>query len=74
MIQKRYCYVDESGQDTQGQLFIVAVVIVGEERKLLQQTCLEIEALSRKGTRKWARSNSIRRQAYINDPLNRSEF
>ncbi len=24
---KRYCYVDETGQDTQGHLFVVSVVI-----------------------------------------------
>ena len=73
-MQKLYCYVDESGQDTQGQLFIVVVVIVGEERETLRQICLEIEAHSRKGMRKWAHSNQARRQGYVEALLRHSEF
>lgn len=26
-VQRLYCYVDESGQDTEGKLFLVAVVV-----------------------------------------------
>ena len=33
MTQKFYCYVDETGQDTQGELFIVSVVIADQERE-----------------------------------------
>ena len=29
MTTKLYCYVDETGQDTQGCLFLVAVVVTG---------------------------------------------
>ena len=30
--QKLYAYVDESGQDTLGELFLVSVVVTGEAR------------------------------------------
>lgn len=33
--QKIYCYVDETGQDTEGDLFLVALVVTGQERDVL---------------------------------------
>ena len=33
MIHKLYCYVDESGQDTRGALFVVAAVVAAEDRE-----------------------------------------
>jgi hypothetical protein len=30
-MQKLYCYVDETGQDTQGALFLVALVLINLE-------------------------------------------
>lgn len=30
--QKLYCYVDENGQDTKGDIFIVSIVVTGKER------------------------------------------
>ena len=34
-MEKLYAYVDETGQDTQGTLFLLAVVVVGDERDIL---------------------------------------
>jgi len=31
-MQKLYCYVDESGQDTEGEISFVSIVITGTER------------------------------------------
>lgn len=39
MAEKVFCYVDESGQDTQGILFIVAIVITSHERDQLYEIC-----------------------------------
>jgi hypothetical protein len=47
MTQKLFCYVDETGQDTQGRLFVVSVVITDQERDLFRQTCEDIEQTSR---------------------------
>lgn len=74
MAEKFYCYVDESGQDTQGELFIVAVVVVTDEREQLRLVCTEIEAASHKGVRKWSKSNQERRLAYVEDVLRCQEF
>ena len=65
MTQKFYCYVDETGQDTQGELFIVTVVVADQEREHLRQACEEIERDSRKGQRKWVKTKYNRRLAYI---------
>ena len=64
MTTKLYCYVDESGQDTQGRLFLVAVVVTGEEREQLRGLCEELEDRSGKGSRKWSKTSAVRRIAY----------
>lgn len=45
---KRYFYVDESGQDTKGELFVVAVVITDSELDLWRSECEAIEKQSKK--------------------------
>ena len=67
--QKLYCYVDESGQDTEGRFFLVAVVISGDGRDELQQRLEEIEHRTRKGRAKWHRSGFSRRLDYIRSIL-----
>ena len=52
MSTKRYFYIDETGQDTKGRLVVVAVIIGEHDTDDLRLACEEIEALSRKGTRK----------------------
>jgi len=69
-MQKFFCYVDETGQDTRGELFIVAVVITGQERDQLRQACEDIVRSSRKGRRKWVRTTYSRRLAYLRQKAN----
>lgn len=64
MTSKLYCYVDESGQDTRGRLFLVAVVVIGEEREQLRAFCEALEFRSGKGSRKWSKTSTARRIAY----------
>jgi hypothetical protein len=46
--QKLYAYVDESGQDTLGELFLVSVVVTGEARDGLRKKLRTIERVSGK--------------------------
>ena len=69
MALKYYCYVDESGQDTQGDLFIVAVVIAAEERHELLRTLETIERETGKHRVKWNKTIYARRLAYIRRAL-----
>jgi hypothetical protein len=60
---KLYCYVDESGQDTKGHLFIVVAILAVRPTELAEK--LEAaESLSGKGRVKWHRSRHGR-NAYI---------
>lgn len=69
MTHKLFCYVDETGQDTQGRLFVVAVVVTESEREALRQQCSTVERESGKGQRKWVKSKHDRRLAYIRQVL-----
>ena len=64
-MQKLYCYVDESGQDTEGRLFLVAVVVVAREREEVEKELKAIEGKSGKGLRKWFHTRKKTREAYM---------
>ena len=50
---KLYCYVDESGHDTLGRIFIVSVVVVKREKDELLGFCELCEKESGKKGTKW---------------------
>lgn len=63
---KPYLYVDETGQDTSGGLFIVGIVVVSLDRRDdLADRLTEIEQRTLKGQRKWMRSSKSPRLAYM---------
>lgn len=74
MPQKFYCYIDESGQDTQGKLFIVSVVVAAWERDQLIQMCKTIEQESGKGRVKWIKTGYQQRLNYIQQVLSQPIF
>jgi hypothetical protein len=63
--QKIYCYVDETGQDTEGDLFLVALVVTGQERDELVLEAERIEENTGKGLLKWRKTSLARKQAYL---------
>lgn len=67
--QKLYCYIDETGQDTRGSLFIVSVIVTAEEREPLRQALERIERLAKKGRRKWTDSREQNRMEYMREVL-----
>lgn len=72
--QKLYAYVDESGQDTNGEMFLVSVVIVSSLRGALRALLKDIERKSRKHAKKWSRTSKSRRTAYIQQIIDSKEF
>lgn len=72
--QKLYCYVDENGQDTKGDIFIVTVVVTSKERDELLNLCERIEKDSGKGKFKWGKAESTRRLNYLKDVFSRTIF
>src|SRR5262249_35380346 len=64
--RKFYCYVDESGQDTAGELFVVSVVVAGREaRDQLEQALEELEQSSGKREKKWQKAKFEQRLSYL---------
>ncbi len=68
-MKQLYCYVDESGQDTQAKpgyevFFIVSVVVTLENYQELESLCLRYERESQKGL-KWSKSKRERRYHFI---------
>ena len=63
--RQRYdLYVDESGQDTKGKLFVVAVVAT-ENSDEFRQHCESLEQSSGKGKVKWRSAHKMRRLDYL---------
>jgi hypothetical protein len=58
-------YIDESGQDTKGELFVVGVVVTESERDILLQELLRIEQESGKKNIKWHKARHVFRVRYI---------
>jgi hypothetical protein len=71
---KFYCYVDETGQDTRGELFIVSVIVTQDERDRLEQELERIERESGKGRVKWMEARDEARMEYIKRVLALSEL
>lgn len=66
MVNKIYCYADESGQDTGGKSFFVAVVIINKEfQGKTSSDLIEIEKISKKGLQKWGRTPFQSREKYL---------
>lgn len=65
MIQKLYCYVDESGQDTEGELFVISVLVLGAQRYELEKALEAIELESGKRKKKWTNAKHGEREKYL---------
>jgi hypothetical protein len=63
--EKIYCYVDETGQDTKGELFIVSVVVSKEHRNELVKLLEQIEIESGKKSSKWLKTKKQYQIAYL---------
>ena len=72
--KKLYCYVDETGQDTKGRFFLVAIVVTGDEREELIKELEKIETESLKRISKWKKASPQRRATYIEKILDSHLF
>lgn len=67
---KLYCYVDETGQDTKGKLFIVSVVVVeGNNKDQIEKQLKKIERKTGKNRSKWIRSKREVNENYMRTVL-----
>ena len=63
--QKLYAFVDETGQDTLGELFVVATVLTAENHERVRQSLGRLERASGKGRRKWMKATPRQRLTYM---------
>lgn len=64
-VQKLYCYVDETGQDTRGESFIVSVVVAQEDREQLVQLVETVEQETGKKATKWHKTAREIKQRFV---------
>lgn len=65
-MKKLYCYVDETGLDTEGRFFLVAIVLVEQQQQeIIEEKLKELERTTRKGNYKWTRAAFDRKERYI---------
>jgi hypothetical protein len=69
-VQKIYCYVDESGQDTSAQtgrkqVFVVAIAVLARDKTELSHLCEQYEKASGKYKDKWGRARHTERLRYL---------
>ncbi len=63
--QTIYAFVDETGQDTKGEMFIVSVVVTDDEYDRINEALIEIEQRSNKRLDKWRKARFKARLAYL---------
>ncbi len=64
-MSKLYCFVDESGQDTLGKFFAIAILVVKDNKDDLASLIINIENETGKKNVKWNKSVHIKRMAYL---------
>lgn len=74
LTQKLYCYVDETGQDTKGDIYIVSVVVTKENRYEIEKLLEKIETETGKEKTKWFKSKQKLQSAYIERIFNTTVF
>ena len=65
---KLYCFVDETGQDTKGELFLVVVVLKEiNDLTSLEKRLVEIERKTGKKQLKWKKTNKKIKELYLEE-------
>lgn len=75
MVTKLYCYVDETGQDTGGELFLVAVVLKEiNGLEALEKKLEEIETKTGKRQSKWKKISRDIKKKYLEELIQIKEL
>ena len=73
-MERLYCYVDETGQHTNGAIFVVSVVVAREDRDDLGRLLERIESETGKKATKWMKTRRDIREAYLLSVFNNLAF
>lgn len=68
--KKLTAYVDETGQDTRGQFFLVAVLVSENlQHETLRDKLIDLERSTKKGKKKWKQTHPLQRSEYLSGLL-----
>lgn len=70
-MQKLYCYVDETGQDSASEIFIVVAVVSAKNQDQIRKQLLEVEESAKTYKLKWRKLRNDRRLKYLTLVLSR---
>lgn len=74
-VHKLYCFVDETGQDTEGRFFLVAVVLKSiEDLEILEKKLEDIEGKTGKRKLKWKKISNFVKQKFLTELLQVKEL
>lgn len=74
-VSKLYCYVDETGQDTEGRLFLVVIILKQKEQLMrLQEELNKIEKSTKKNVLKWTKTPFKIREKYLKELVGLKEL
>lgn len=71
-MQKLYCYVDETGQDTKSEFFIVVAVVSDKDQHRLRRQLTDVEEVAQTNHLKWHKTEHRRRIKYLSLVLARN--
>jgi hypothetical protein len=63
--QKLYCYVDEAGQDSASDTFVVVAVVSDREQEQLREGLRALERAAKTGGHKWHKTRPSHRLRYL---------
>ena len=64
-MQKLYCYVDETGQDSRSEVFIVVAIISSNDQAYIRKQLTDIEGVAKTHKLKWHKTRHDRRMHYL---------
>jgi hypothetical protein len=64
-MQKLYCYVDESGQDSTSNHFVVVAVVSVQDQEIVREKLDDIEDIAKTNKLKWHKTRNDRRMRYL---------
>lgn len=71
--KKIFCYVDETGQDNLGKMFIVSVIMPEERDGFFEYLC-ELEIKTGRGKVKWGRADAEKRLKYLQEIFSQRKY
>jgi len=71
MKQKLYCYVDESGQDTKSDIFVVVAIVNDNNQEKIRAQLLLLEKQTKIKATKWHKTSNVIKYEFLKEQMAR---